>query len=59
MDKLRAMDVRFHVKFECSQRMVSCRFDYCTVIFPLCEREKHERTDCAVMCARVNVLNEV
>eukprot|EP01034_Spumella_vulgaris_P028905 gene28905-35857_t len=58
IEKLRAMDVRFHIKFECTQRMVACRFDYCTVIFPLCERDKHEHTDCAVMVSRVGVLSE-
>ena len=26
---LRGLDVRFHVRFECVHRIVTCRFDYC------------------------------
>ena len=50
---LRGLDVRFHVRFECIQRIVPCRFNYCTKTFPLAQREAHELSeDCAVVAGR-------
>ncbi len=57
--KIRALDVRFHVKFECLQRVVPCRFEYCKAVFHLSQRAEHETTDCAVLCARNAILSEV
>lgn len=57
--KLRAIEVRFHVKFECVQRMTTCRFDYCEGVFRICEREQHEVTDCAVLRSRNKILEGV
>lgn len=57
--KLRAMEVRFHVKFECVQRMTTCRFDSCNGVFRICERETHEVTDCAVIRSRNKILDGV
>jgi hypothetical protein len=58
-EKVKAVDVRFHVRFGCRRRIVPCRFDYCQASFAVEYREEHERTDCQHMYARNKVLSLV
>ena len=53
------VEVRFHVRFVCQRRMVSCRFDFCHATFPIGQRSEHERSDCQQMFARRNILSQV
>ena len=55
-EPIRAMDLRFHVRFECQQRIVMCRFDWCHASFPLRERTNHENTVCKQVLNRENIL---
>lgn len=53
------VEVRFHVRFACKQRVVPCRFDFCGASFPITLREQHERSECQNMYARNKVLSQV
>jgi len=52
------VEVRFHVRFVCQRRMVSCRFDFCHATFPIGQRSEHERSDCQQMFARRSILSQ-
>jgi hypothetical protein len=57
-EKIKTVDVRFHVRFACVRRLVRCRFDYCSSTFAVENREAHERSDeCQHMLARSRVLS--
>lgn len=51
--------VRFHVRFECERRYVTCYYEGCNMIFPLNERENHERNECFISKQRSLLLQEV
>lgn len=53
------VDVRFHVRYVCNKRLVTCRFDYCSAVFPLFQREAHEHSECKHFYARERVLSLV
>lgn len=58
-EKVKMVDVRFHVRYVCTKRLVACRFDYCSAVFPLYQREAHEHSDCKHFYAREQVLTLV
>lgn len=58
-EKVKMVDVRFHVRYVCVKRMVACRFDYCSAVFPLFQRGEHEHSDCKHFYARERVLSLV
>ena len=58
-EKVKMVEVRFHVRFVCQRRMVSCRFDFCHATFPIGQRTEHERSDCQQMFARRSILSQV
>lgn len=53
------MDVRFHVRHECSERQVTCRFPGCVSSFRESQRDHHEKFDCEVLKARAKMLQQV
>lgn len=55
---IRGLDRRFHVRFECEQRVVACRFSHCSSVFPLRLREHHEKKECVILFARKKYLSE-
>lgn len=57
--KVKMVDVRFHVRYVCNKRLVTCRFDYCSAVFPLFQREAHEHSECKHFYARERVLSLV
>jgi hypothetical protein len=53
---IRAIHMRFHVRFECLRRLVHCRFDCCSAMFPCEERETHELNDCVLAQSRAKIM---
>lgn len=57
-EKIRGMDVRFHVKFDCIRRRVSCRIPFCKASFPLQEQQRHESLYCEYIQRRQGLLEQ-
>jgi hypothetical protein len=58
-DRIKKLEMRFHVRYVCQHRVVPCRFEFCGATFPLYERAAHEAKECQHMFARNKVLSEV
>jgi hypothetical protein len=58
-DRIKKVEVRFHVRYVCQHRVVPCRFEFCAATFPLYKRAAHEAQECQHLFARNKVLSEV
>ena len=56
--RVRKVDMRFHLKFECSRRRIECRHHWCTATFFAEELQEHERSGCALVVARDRILEK-
>jgi hypothetical protein len=54
--RVRKGDMRFHLKFECSRRRVTCRHHWCGATFFAEEQHEHDSESCALVVARERVL---
>lgn len=57
--KVRHYELRFHMRYLCTHRLVQCRFEFCDATFIHEDREKHERVDCRYIYSRNMILSEV
>jgi len=57
--KVRQYELRFHMRYLCTHRLVQCRFEFCDATFIYEDREKHERLDCRYIYSRNMILSEV
>ena len=56
-EKIRKVDMRFHLKHDCERRKVKCRFKYCGKTYMAMDSWWHESSDdCAMIRARDEVI---
>jgi len=51
-EMIRGFDVRFHVAFQCTKRRIGCRFEGCKALFPIQDKDTHERLYCTIISRR-------
>ena len=54
--RIKQLELRFHLRFECTNRRVQCRFEFCKALFPFFERENHEKNVCYNSVKRRQIL---
>jgi hypothetical protein len=55
---IRAFDMRFHSKYECSLRRMTCQVAYCQEDFLACEQAEHNAYDCAIIKVRRRLIEQ-
>ena len=58
-EKIRKVDMRYHIKYSCERRMITCRYPYCRKKYMAMDAWWHESTeDCAAIRSRDEILRK-
>jgi uncharacterized protein with von Willebrand factor type A (vWA) domain len=55
---VRVFDMRFHLKFECASRVVTCPIPYCQESFRAWEQQIHDEKECAAVKVRHRLVEQ-